>query len=56
MFEQLYGLHGSDPNGYMDLIRSMRDGSFDKKVMDSTAKVSPETLDIVSKEMLKISN
>ena len=26
----------------MDLIRSMRDGSFDKKVLDSTAQVSPE--------------
>ena len=42
MFEQLDGLHDSDPKGYRDLIRSMRDGSFDKKVLDSTAQVSPQ--------------
>ena len=42
MFTELDGLHNSNPKAYMDLVRSLRDGSFDKKVSDSTSHVSPE--------------
>ena len=44
--EHLYGeldqLHESNPKGYMDLVKSLRNGSFDKSVSDSTSHVSPE--------------
>ena len=40
--QKLKGLHNSNPKAYMDLVRSLRDGSFDKKVSDSTSHVSPE--------------
>ena len=43
MFGELDELHSSNPKGYMDLVQSMRDGSFDKKMSDSTSHVSPET-------------
>ena len=42
MFSELDGLHNSNPKAYMDLVRSLRDGSFDKKVSDSTSHISPE--------------
>ena len=42
MFSELDQLHQSNPKGYMDLVKSMRDGSFDKPVSDSTSYVSPE--------------
>ena len=42
MFSELEGLHNSNPKAYMDLVRSLRDGSFDKKVSESTSHVSPE--------------
>ena len=42
MFSELDGLHNSNPQAYMDLVRSLRDGSFDKKVSDSTSHVSPQ--------------
>ena len=42
MFVELDELHRSNPKGYMDLVRTMRDGSFDKQVSDSTSQVSPE--------------
>jgi len=41
MFSQLEQIHGSNPKGYMDLVRSLRDGTFDKKVSDTTSHVSP---------------
>ena len=42
MFTQLDGMYKSNPKGYMDIVRSLRDGSFDKKVADSTTHVSPK--------------
>ena len=42
VFTELDQLHSSNPKGYMDLVKSMRDGSFDKKVSDATSHVSPE--------------
>ena len=42
MFFELDGLHQSNPKGYMDLVRSMRDGSFDKEISNSTSQVSPD--------------
>ena len=41
MFGELDELHSSNPKGYMDLVQSMRDGSFDKKLSDSTSHVLP---------------
>ena len=42
MFSELDELHSSNPKGYMDLVKSMRNGTFDKEVSDSTSHVSPE--------------
>ena len=42
MFVELEEMHKSNPKGYMDLVRSIRDGSFDKKVAETTSHVSPE--------------
>ena len=42
LYDQFDQLEASNPRGYMDLVRSLRDGSFDKKVTDSTSQVSPE--------------
>ena len=36
-------MHKSNPKGYMDLVKSLRDGSFDKKVAETTSQVSPES-------------
>ena len=33
----------NDPRGYMELIRSMRDGGFDKSTSDDTAGIDPST-------------
>ena len=41
MFVQLDQIHNSNPKGYMDLVKSLRDGTFDKKVADTTSHVSP---------------
>ena len=42
MFSELDQLHESNPKAYMDLVKSMRDGSFDKAAADSTSHVSPD--------------
>jgi hypothetical protein len=42
MFTELDELHSSNPKGYMDLVKSMRNGTFDKEVSDSTSHVSAE--------------
>ena len=42
-FKELYFLHNSNPKAYMDLIKSMCDGSFDKRASNDTSFVSPET-------------
>ena len=33
MFSELDELHKSNPKAYMDLVRSLRDGSYDKKFL-----------------------
>ena len=42
MFTELDQLHLSNPKGYMDLVKSLRDGTFDKSVTDPTSHVSPD--------------
>ena len=42
MFSELDSIHKNNPKGYMDLIKSMRDGNFDKEVNDDTSSISPE--------------
>ena len=42
MFVELDEMHKSNPKGYMDLVKSLRDSSFDKKVAETTSHVSPE--------------
>ena len=41
MFCELDSMENNNPRGYMDLIRAMRDGSFDKTTSDDTSGVSP---------------
>ena len=41
MFSELDSMENSNPRGYMELIRAMRDGSFDKSISDNTTGVSP---------------
>ena len=42
LFVQLDQIHGSNPKGYMDLVKSLRNGTFDKQVADTTSDVSPQ--------------
>ena len=35
-------LHDSNPKGYMNFVKSLRDGSFDKKVNNNTSHVNPD--------------
>ena len=41
MFTELDQLHNSNPRGYMNVVKSLRDGSFDKKMSDDSSFVSP---------------
>ena len=41
MFLELDTMENNNPRGYMQLIRAMRDGSFDKTMPDNTTGVSP---------------
>ena len=41
MFSELDSMENNNPRGYMELIRAMRDGSFDKSISDDTTGVSP---------------
>ena len=43
MFIELDSMENNDPRGYMELIRAMRDGSFDKPKTDDTSSVNPST-------------
>ena len=43
MFSELDSIHKNDPKGYMDLVKSMRDGNFDREVSDDTSSISPQT-------------
>ena len=42
MFTDLDQLHYSNPRSYMNLVKSLRDGSFDKQMPDNPSFVSPE--------------
>ena len=42
LFKNLDELHTSNPRGYMTLVKSLRDGTFDKKLQDDSSYVSPE--------------
>ena len=42
IFTELDQLHTSNPKAYMDLVKSMRDDTFDKSMPDPTSHVSPE--------------
>ena len=42
LFLELDQLHQSNPKGYMNIVNSIRDGSFDKAVKDDTDNVSPD--------------
>jgi hypothetical protein len=42
LFTDLNQLYVSNPKGYMDLVKSLRDGTFDKSVTNPTSHVSPE--------------
>ena len=39
MFTELDSMQNNNPRGYMELIRAMRNGSFDKSASDDTAEV-----------------
>ena len=41
MFSELDSMEQNNPRGYMELIRAMRDGSFDKSTSDDTSGISP---------------
>ena len=41
MFSELDSMENNNPRGYMNLIRSMREGSFDKATSDDTSGVTP---------------
>ena len=41
LFLELDHLHKNNPRGYMNIVNSIRDGSFDKSIKDDTGHVSP---------------
>ena len=43
MFVELDSMENNNPRGYMELIRSMRNGGFDKASPDDTSGISPAT-------------
>ena len=42
MFTNLDSMQNSDPRGYMQLVKSLREGSFDKKVASDSDHVQPD--------------
>ena len=42
LFSQLDQIHKSDPKGYMELINSLRNGSFDKVKPSETGAIDPD--------------
>ena len=42
MFDQLDAINKSDPKGYKDLVKSLRDGNFDTEIPDDTSRISPQ--------------
>ena len=43
MFTELDSMENNNPRGYMELVRSMREGSFDKSTTDDTSGILPST-------------
>ena len=43
MFTQLETISKNDPKGYMDLVKSLRDGNFDREIPDDTSGICPQT-------------
>ena len=43
LFNDLDIMHASNPKGYMDLVKSLRNGSFDQKSNDDTKFINPKT-------------
>ena len=41
LFIELDSVERNNPRGYMELIRSMRDGNFDKAIPDDTSSIPP---------------
>ena len=52
MFLELDTMEQNNPRGYMELIRAMRDGSFDKSTSDDTSSVSPSSWHYHSSNLL----
>ena len=42
IFKDLDQLHNTNKRGYMNLVKSLRDGSFDRKVSDDSAFIDPK--------------
>ena len=42
MFDELDTMQNSDPHGYMQLVKSLRNGSFDKNVASDSDHVQPD--------------
>ena len=42
LFLQLKSMHGSDPKQYMDLVKSLRSGQFDRKKVSDTEAIEPD--------------
>ena len=42
MFTQLDEINKNDPKGYMDLVKSLRDGNFDREIPDDTSSITPQ--------------
>ena len=43
LFKDLDNLHNVNPKGYMNLVKSLRDGSFDRKAANDTGFIDPQT-------------
>ena len=43
MFMELDSMEKCNPRGYMELVKSMRDGGFDKAVPDDTSSIPPSS-------------
>ena len=43
LFSKLENMEESDPKGYMELVKSMRSGNFDKCMPDDTSHIDPQT-------------
>ena len=57
MFCELDAMKKNDTKGYMDLIKSMRDGNFDREVSEDTSNISPQDwFDHFSKLLAKNTN